>query len=503
MTRRILAVILAGVVAIGFSGCGKGAENLNQSVPLPQSTASSKPASVAQSSVSTTSESSGASDVQVIPQQEKIPLTEDELDQIYISYHTINFFKPYEQASEEFDFTESISDVKMLDYIFDKLSAMMLKGYVDFNEEDYESGFEPDNDYVFGVFHFTCEKAEKLIQKHFLPNFMINSVDYTKSEYWDQEEKQFNLFAQFDRFTGDPGKEYYYYKESGYKIGDYYYINLVPLADYPNIEKALEFGCGRRDKIKMAGITSEFFDIPRVCLKVKKFSIKDIIGETGGADMCVGLSLNDDRPDWVEMAEKFYKDNDLGNNYMIGRNSNNTNSYCPPTAGVISTPFGKRMYLYNEEHSGSSSIYDTYNLSTFGTRGQNDELNFSLDCANVCGGFSPWVNTNNITISCNDVFSDKKYVYNWTKGDKIYYGNGGTIEKEEEVFEETWKLNDKEISERKFNSADVVSYFYEIYDEDEYGQSNISLARDLLYSCDIEKGLSLADYYEICRILFE
>ncbi len=508
--KRSCLAIAAAVLMTMLAGCGNNTEGISGTSSTTQSTDLSAPASnssTAESSTSSLTESS--SDTSSVaepveePQPEKIPLTDEELDEIFIGSVTMQFFKPYEKANKEFDLTVSIDNVEMLDYILTKLIGIVENGEFD----DYERISDPEWLMDTEYYYFKLETAEKLIQKYFLPTFMISSIDYTKSEFWDPENNWFKPWRIIDGFMGARGLEYYYLNESGYKAGDYYYVSLVPLADYPNAEMA--FGDGLSLKYpEMSYISSDYFDIPRVRLKLKKFIRYSSLGDTMETYVCVGFAPVDERPDWLKFAAKLFKDNDLENASMIGQPPIEDEFYNMPavrTAGVINTPFGKRMYVYEKNYrEGMLEFHFEHTITTFGTRGQNDKVIFSVSTyANTGTDGVPNVMASNVhtsTFTCDDLFSGNKYVRELRDGERTTCDDNLENVSTELIHNEKWTMNDKEISETEFTSAEPVSYFLKNFKGDGTYEPYTFYT---LYSCKVKDCITLADYYEMCRVITE
>lgn len=463
MTKRILAVISAGVVAMGFTGCGKSAENSNQSVHLPQSTTSSKPASVAQSSVSTPSESGGTSDVQVIPQQEKRQLTAEELAECRATVNEL-FDNPYMPifSDGKFNYSDCIYEPGVFEYLLRT-----------FPKRDIPADSEA-SPYIEGrIYTYSPESVQRIIREKFAPDFELSNIDYQKLYYWDEDKKAFDIFV-YDNAYFSPC-----IVESGYKVGGEYWLNVVPCRNFMLVTKLYE-------------LSETYFEIPR-----KEIRLKD--------GVIVYCRENDDRPEWVEVAEKFYKDNNLGNEYMVGRAASYEYQSIQPKreAGVISTPLGKRMYLYEQSSvQGSTQFSYSHIISTWGLRGHNDNIKYSISSygmGNSGGTPNKYFDRKHTEISFNDVLSDKEYIY-YLKDDRIdTFEENGEISQEYD-YEESWKLNGMDIPEKKFNSEEFVSYFLENFKGD--GRYD-PYTFDTLYSCEVTESLTLNDYYNICRIIME
>ncbi len=437
-----------------------------------------------------------------LQQQEKIPLTYDELAEIDLRPSAIFYFKEYEKSNQKYDLTASIDTVDKLNYIIKMLPSVAGPDAAD--DSEYFNPEETMTDLT--MYYYNPKTVEKLIRKHFLPTFKISSIDYKSSMYWNSEKGRFETEDRgFDGFMGEVGSEFYYLKESGYKSGDYYYVNLVPLANYPNAEKMYYEG-NSLNNLNMSYITSDFFDIPRVHVKFKQFKEYGVLGNPIDAYTyeCVGFSPVDEIPDWLECAAKLFKGNDLANVEMIGKapvQDSGLDMTLKRTAGVINTPFGKRLYLYGINQNQGGFGYDyTHTITTLGTRGQNDKIEYSVhNFSKLSSGgyYNNFIDLKFNYLVCNDVFSNEKYTYYLEDGTATTYENGETVE-EKEVHEESWTLNDKDISEKKFNSAEVVSYFLNTFKG--YGKSE-QYEFDSLYSCEVEDCITLADYYEMCRVM--
>lgn len=421
-------------------------------------------------------------------QQEKIPLTDEEESKLGFGPTTINFFAGYAKANQKYDLTNSIDTIDKLNFILSKLTVVAKKEEAD-DSEFFEGDFRD-----WTVYYYKPETVEKLIRKYFLPSFKIESIDYTKSAYWNPENGRFEVEEDFDAFEGI-SKEYYYIHEDAYKAGDYYYLYAVPLADYPNAEQVY---IDRR----LSNFSSDYFDIPRVKLKFKKFYLGEYYGEQVYNYVCVGCEPVDKRPDWLECAAKLFKDNDLANVEMIGKapvQDSGLDMTLKRTAGVINTPFGKRLYLYEKKvHMGNLQFAYKHDITTFGTRGKDDRIVYSMDVFTSQGGnLNAFSNISDETLTCNDVFSNEKYTHFLQEGEETTYENGKTVNIKD-IHKESWKLNDEDISENKFNSAEVVSYFLNTFKG--YGLSE-QYEFDSLYSCEVENGITLAVYYEMCHIM--
>ena len=519
MKKYGIATILASVMLL--TACGKDTEIISGTGTSTQSTvaennSSSAPASssgTAESNTSSLTESSSDTSSEPIeepPQPEMIPLTKEELHEISISPMSIQFFKSYERNSKSFDYTASIDDVEMLDFVFTRLLFL-----IETDEADHYENVE-DHDSMDGYteyYYFTPETAEKLIQEKFFPSFKISSVDYTKSTYWDREIKQFKTAFREDAYHGGGLDSFYLYlSESGYRIDDCYYINLVPLCDYFG-EGYFRIGEVDAEHLKLSDIASVYFDIPRVQVKLKKFNVKSHWDTDYMYDYYafVGFEPVDNRPEWVNTAEQLFKDNDLENVEMIGltasEENNGFNTLILRTAGVLSTPFGKRIYLYEKHYTERNLYHDYYHaINTFGTRGKNDNIQYLISSGSREGAGdytgSQYHYIEDSTLTCNDVLSGVKYIHTVEEGFVEYYdiANNYRVIDRKDVHEESWKMNDKDISEAEYNSAEAVVYFLDNFDGDgKYDPYEF----DTLYSCEVTDCITLGDYFEMCRIITE
>ena len=207
MKKYGIATILASVMLL--TACGKDTEIISGTGTSTQSTvaennSSSAPASssgTAESNTSSLTESSSDTSSEPIeepPQPEMIPLTKEELHEISISPMSIQFFKSYERNSKSFDYTASIDDVEMLDFVFTRLLFLIETDEADHYERVDDMSMDGYTEY----YYFTPETAEKLIQEKFLPSFKIGSVDHTKSLYCDTEKEQFKIALLSDTYNG-------------------------------------------------------------------------------------------------------------------------------------------------------------------------------------------------------------------------------------------------------------------------------------------------------------
>lgn len=189
----------------------------------------------------------------------------------------------------------------MSDFVFTRLLFLIDTGEADHYERVDDMSMDGYTEY----YYFTLETAEKLIQEKFLPSFKISSLNHTKSRYWNTDKRQFEAAFFSDAYNGGISSYYYYLNESGYKIDDSYYIDLVPLGGYL---KEGYFRPGEVDAkhIKMSDIASDYFDIPRVQVKLKKFNVKNHWNTDHLYDYyaVVGFGPVDDRPEWVNTAEQ-------------------------------------------------------------------------------------------------------------------------------------------------------------------------------------------------------
>ena len=511
--KRTSAVIAAAVLALSLTACGKDTENTSGGVSsMVQSTAADSSSSTAESS--TSSLTAGSSDtssaenpVEEPPQPKKIPLTGEELREIDIGPISTDFFKTYESSGRSFDLTSSIDNIEMFDFILGNLVRFIEKDEADYHEWVSDPAWKVDKD----CWWFKPETAENLIREKFLPSFKISSVDHTASAHWDTEKGQFKVLYELDSYLDGRGRgQYDYLNESGYKTDDYYYINLVPLNDYPMADMHFYAYPSMDEIIKMSDITSEYFAIPRVRVKLKKFAKKALYDDYFfEVFILVGFEPVDDRPEWVHTAEQLFKDNDLENVEMIGINAleENTgfNTQTLRTAGVLSAPFGKRIYLYEKQYTERTLYRDYYHdINTFGMRGKNDNIRYVLfsESREGTGDYigSQYHYIESSTLTCNDILSGVKYVHDIEEGFIEYYdvsdNNGGVARKD--IHEESWKLNDKNISEAEYNSAEAVAYFLDSFKGD--GKS-APYEFDTLYSCEVTDCITLGDYFEMCRII--
>lgn len=199
MKNKILAAFTACAVIMSFSGCGENMENISDMNSMTQSTNSDTDSSAFESSTSDlTGIDSETSNTDKQEQPKKIPMTDEELDKMFIGPYAINFFKQYEQAGKEFDFTISIDNVELLTHILDRLTGIIEKDDAD----NYELISDPMWDWDTEYYYFKPETVEKLIQEYFLSSFKISSVDYTKLGCWDSEKKQFKVQLIHDGYIG-------------------------------------------------------------------------------------------------------------------------------------------------------------------------------------------------------------------------------------------------------------------------------------------------------------
>lgn len=403
------------------------------------------------------------------PEEERILLTDEELKNISLFYpllmlqsESLSFDVP------EFDLTSSIKKTEELD-----IALKMLRFIVADDDADSSELIE-DVLTNINIYSFSPETMEKTIRKYFLPSFEIKDVDYTKSEYWNRSNNTFELMG-FVRAGGDGIERYHI--ESGYKKGDCYYLTFVSIADYAYKNQIYD-----GFDLKLSQISDEYFDFPRGQLKVKKFT---------AADRYLPLAYNslDDRPDYMKKASDFFKENNLSSLETV----KTFNSIDFPDdreffAGVMNGVSGKRMYFgcfhYIYVNTGTSEI----NLETYGTRGKNDKMTFEYSNSGIMAmhGFSN-VTSKNIT----DHFSSETYTYKFSS--KTQYNGNGV---EDSTISESCALNNSEISKDRFDSAPVISYFSD-------DRTNNCVKDPVLQIEHTPDEMTLNDYYELCKALFE
>ena len=487
--KRTIAMIAAAVLALSLTACGKDTENTSSADAPTQSTSVNSSTSAPKSSTSkteggTSSPTAASSDtssaekpVEEPPQPKKIPLTDEELREINIGPISTDFFKTYERSGRSFDLTTSIDNIEMFDFILGRLVRVIETDEADYYERLSDPTWMDDIDY----YYFKPETAEKLIREKFLPSFEISSVDHTKSTYWDTEKGQFGVNFAIDGYIGGRGRgRYDYLNESGYKIDGYYFINLVPLNDYPMTDVYFEWQAIMAEQIKMSDITSEYFAIPRVRVKLKKFAQKspyeDVFYDTF---ILVGFEPVDERLEWVKTAENVYNTMKNDGIFQDGQ---------PYSAGVMDGGLGKRIYLSSYSEMGSHRFTRSETIITYGSRDKGDVITVNRHN----GGALNYMETDPQKMwgetyggcTIEDKLKDEKYSYSF---DVFEYPPDYTGS----YFEDsppTYKHNGKEISEDEYNSAELVRYFE--------GNEN------KIYTCNdgIDK-ITLGEYFEMCRII--
>lgn len=487
-----VGIISVLALAMLLTACGDNTTNESRS-PSTSAVSSSKEttSSIAESvpaSQLSSAETSSAEPPVIQEQPEKIQLAQDEHGHFMSSDH---FYYTTQAVKSGFDLTNSINDIDTLEYALSILPR--LGGKADDSKNDMPE------DFIGGALSFTLiykpESAEQQIREYLLPSFKIDSIDYKNSDLWDAENGyiKVNSYSSADEELG--------VVESAYKLGDYYYAAMVLRTHLDYIAPFTSYS----DYLAALTLNEENLNIPLVQVKFEKVTTKDEYGEHDYY-IPIGFDPADQRPEWMKKAAQLYKDNDFENVAMIGQIPDKDDFYNMPsvrTAGVISTPFGKRIYLYEKNYrEGLSQFYYGHTLTTFGTRGQNDKIVYSMSSSSrsgTGGAIDQMSEITEKTLTCSDLYSDKRYVHDLEEGEVITYENGKIVNTRD-VHEESWTLNDKDISEKEYKSADIVSYFLENFKGD--GTYN-PYTFDSLYSCEVNGCITLTEYYEMCCFIIE
>lgn len=471
MKKFGISTILALVMLL--TACGEDMEKISGADTSNPSTTATNSSSTT-TSISDTSERSTSdltesiSDENETPEQEqleKIPLTNEELSQIYLSPLTASFFKTYAKNGKSFDFTVSIDNIEMLNFIIGRLVQI-----IEIDEaDDYEMIY---NDEVMDgqeeYYYFSTETVEKLIQKNFLPSFEISSLDYKKSLYWNAEKDCFKVMDFPDSYNGG---ERECVIESGYTAGDYYYLSVViPNNGYFNTP----------DLYRISFLPSEYFEFPRVQLKLKKYS-RRIEDRYYDVLVLVGFEPVDDRPEWVDAAEILFN--------TVNWKFTADSSYSFTSMGIIDGSIGKRVFIASWSMLGGAHVIQSATCHTYGIRGENDVISCHSNLEN-------YIITDYETHDMYDVTDGSVTIEDSFKGETYK----STYHKVSNDKTETYLLNDSEISKSQFDSAVVVDYFNGIVDFDSATIRTDDERLVYKYEHDLD-NITLADLYEIARII--
>lgn len=454
----------------------------------------------------------------------KIPLTDEELFEINqrlagsIYVFIADHFYIYAENGKSFDCTVSIDNVGMLGYVIDRLLRIIEKDEADV----YEKIEIPDS--LFGgtaFYYFTPETLERLIQKYFLPSFEISSLDYTQSPYWDAEKGQIKAeyYGDFDQTGNTP-----FFAENGYTDGEYYYLSAV----FSHDTSILYAG---EDLFRLSSIPAEYFELPRVQLKVKKFTVKRYDDYYDNCYIIVGFDPTDERAEWVKTAEYLY--NTVNWNY-----SPESPEIIPMpfpsyiSTGVIDGSLGKRVYTnitsYRDEYApGLSTDYTGKDvLYTYGLHGENDVISCEIYYDGYHSSGEVYYNDrwgvmvnfgNDVSITVEDKFKGETYKHTYSTHTDYYIAYDDTDHETSVpiIKNEKFTLNDVEISESDFYSAEIVRYFDEIINLDSIYEKMADEFVDK-YFVDFDEDrllyehtssyldeFTLGDLYEMARIMTE
>ena len=446
--KRIAAAVIAAACALSLAACGEDSENASGKNSLTHNSDFDTVSSAPESSISDlTGDDSEVSATDEQEQLEKIPLTDDELwsmELLLMGWHSDSpLTKLKQQNQEEFDIEAKMNDINELDIVL----PIMLRD-CDADKETVISGEMGDISHYF----YSPETVEKHIKKNYLPKFDINNVDYTKSNYWSEEDKAFIKYS-----GAGGGVENIFSLEYGYRQGDEYYLIGV-YTDGAMVHK----------DTKLSYLQTDYFDFPRKELKIKN-------------DCLMSYKSIDDRPAWVDTAANLFSVRDWRNAEY--------SSYLYSSIGVIDGSLGKRMFIAYEYQIGNVHLITEAACYTYGIRSKNDIIS--------CHGSHQYITvTDHVNQTMYDVTENSITVRDDFKAEIYKY----TYQRSADGETEKYSLNDSEVSKSEFNSAEVVDYFNGIVDFD-----SVTIRIDdgrLVYKSEHDfNDITLGDLYEIARII--
>ena len=419
-------------------------------------------------------ETSSAEPPVIQEQQKKIPLAQEEYCNLMSSdrfYYTTN------AVESGFDLTNSINNVYTLEYALSILPE--LGGKADDVKSDMPEDFVGDA--LSSTYLYKPETAENQIRNYLLPSFKIDSIDYKSSDLWDAKNGYIKAcnYSSADELRG--------IVESAYKFGDYYYANMVLNEGYG--------GESYSGYLSSLNLNEQNLNIPLVQVKFKKITVKSVYGEHDRY-IPIGFDPDDQRPEWMKKAQSLFESIDRDKL----ENLRNYPSSMQMGVGVMSGNLGKRMYIRYISQMGSHNFTSVNSILTIGARGTNDVIlyEYSTNTATTNGGLviddtATPKEINTIKITIQDSFKGETYAY-YKSSTRNPFG---------ELLEELtikYTLNEKEISEKEYNSAEVTAY---LADAEQLFYDTGNKER-IVFQCENSfENMTLTDFYEICRVITE
>lgn len=427
--------------------------------------------------------------------QPKTQLTEEELRSLFLQPSMFSLCNECVKSSSPFDITISINNLQEFNYAIAYLTNQISNDEADLVEYDPNMAL-----FETYYYYFSPETTEKLFQKYYCSSFELNSINYTESPYWDTDKNQFVVETVFDCWQVPVYDGNYYVYENAFKKGDYYYVDAAYINEYKGLSDKLEknayinniFGDTDYNVLNLSDITSDYFDIPRCRLKFKQYKNKEY---NNNEYFLVGCEPLEERPEWLDTAEKLFPSaSELFSDENILIDGFNSKV----SAGVISTPYGKRIYGFmygNIIPNGERNF-----IKTIGLRGENDEIDYQMSYAGTASGGPQ--NSTSHWIECNDIYSNNEYYYDITELREDIFDENGVFLYEDKTITETWKLNGKEITSEEFNSADVISYCFETFGYENFSRP-FEFESDYSYEMDYytRQLFPLGEYLNMCRVI--
>ena len=471
--RRTIAAVTAAACILSLTACGENQESAGGTGTAGESTdpvtsTSRTESSSTEATEAKTTETSAEEDGQ--EPVEKIPLTGDEMSEIVIYGSTSSFLEQCQEQGITFDFTRSIDTVEQLNFIIGRLVKLIKSDEADAQETvPIDDGLFMEELYYF----FEPETMEKLIQDYFLPSFKLDSVNYRRSGYWDAENRYFRVFVAPDFYNT---VDRFCVVENAYLAGDYYYADAVIYYTPPT------------NFVKLSLVAADYFDTPRIRLKLKRFSYQSEFDESYTIDqyIVVGFEPLKKRPEWLDAAKMLmnacsWNQEDYGSH--LGAEYGVSTYYGQSSIGVMDGVLGKRMYIASWGDMGSRNHFSDSVCETFGIRGENDSVCYYEFSQQVI-----YADPENETMHSRDY--SKIMIRDNLRGETYsYVSNDDGL---------SYTHNGIKISAAEFANADIVAYF-----NGYNGVLGIS-EEQLLYKCEHSlEELTLADLYEMSRIITE
>lgn len=453
MRKSIAALMLAALALL--TACGEGAGS-SKTTALSTAGTSSGASSSAPAITPSSSENTSSTlpeDTSSMPpedkERDKVPLTQGELYELQRTLKNaelLHILNDYLVNGREFDFLASPYSEEALRVV---LADVMRQNV----------GIADNADSAQNKYDFSPETVEKLIKKNVLLSFDISRAEYPINE---------NGFIEYSPFGGGSGLGLII-AESGYKLGDTLYINILRI-DSGACDESMELSL----------LPEDYFDIPRRQLVIK-----------GG--YVAALKNIDERTELMETAEKMFAV------FKAEQRENSENpERVPWNIGVMDGELGKRMYFFTYLTKMGMQGSRTETFRTFGPGGEKDVITYTTAISSTLAGYTTTETDDDYTINSESILVEDELngdTYEYNKQTKSLPDPNAPLLQNTM----TCKLNGSEITEEAFCSARSVAYFKDI---DSGGYINTEDESRFIYKCEKSiDDITLADLYDIARAM--